>query len=78
MTAVAGAMDAEDDRLQNLLAITDTSLNNGDSADSLADLLDRIKAVLGVDAVVVLLLDESGDYLVAHASRGWRKKFGRA
>lgn len=70
MTAVAGAMDAEDDRLQNLLAITDTSLNNGDSADSLADLLDRIKAVLGVDAVVVLLLDESGDYLVAHASRG--------
>jgi hypothetical protein len=61
---------AHEQRLQNLLAITDTALNRLGVEDLLDEMLDRIRAILEADTVVVLLLTESGDTLVAHAARG--------
>ncbi len=58
------------ERLQNLLTITDTALNRLGADDLLAEMLDRMRHILEADTVAVLLLDESGQYLVAHAACG--------
>jgi putative methionine-R-sulfoxide reductase with GAF domain len=68
--ASSGASSSHEQRLQNLLAITDTALNRLGVEDLLAEMLDRIRAILEADTVVVLLMDDSGDTLVAHAARG--------
>ena len=62
-----------DERLANLLAITDTALNRLSVNELLAEMLDRIRAVLEADTVVLLLLDDSGDYLQAQAARGFEE-----
>ncbi len=58
------------DRLAKLLAITDTALNRLGVDDLLAEMLDRIRVILDADTVAVLLLDETGDHLTAHAAVG--------
>lgn len=45
----------------------DTALTG---ADRLGDQLDRIQSALGVDTVAVLLVDQTGNFLVASAARG--------
>lgn len=58
------------DRLANLLAITDTALNRLGADELLAEMIDRVRSVLEADTVAVLLLDDTGENLVARASHG--------
>jgi serine phosphatase RsbU (regulator of sigma subunit) len=58
-----------EDRLQNLLTITDTTLGRLDVEDLLVELLDRICTVLDADTAAVLLRD-GGPHLAARAARG--------
>jgi hypothetical protein len=64
------SLSRHEQRLQNLLAITDTALNRLSVEDLLGEMLDRIRDILEADTVVVLMLDDSGDTLLAHAARG--------
>jgi putative methionine-R-sulfoxide reductase with GAF domain len=57
-------------RLQQIQAITDVALNHMDHEDLLGEVLERVREILQVDTVVVLLLDASGQRLVATAARG--------
>jgi serine phosphatase RsbU (regulator of sigma subunit) len=57
-------------RLQQIQAITDTALAHLDDEDLLGAVLERIREILQVDTAVVLLLDASGQRLVATAARG--------
>ncbi len=68
----ADTVEVGDDagRLANLRAIIDTRLNVHSPEDLLTELLGRIRTVLGADTVAVLLLDETGESLVAHATVG--------
>src|SRR5699024_602071 len=45
---------AVDERLTNLTALTDTTLNRLSVTDLFAELLDRLRAILEVDTVAVL------------------------
>lgn len=58
------------ERLENLLAIIDTGLNVLSPDELLGEMLDRLRTVLEADTSAVLLIDESGENLVAHASHG--------
>jgi sigma-B regulation protein RsbU (phosphoserine phosphatase) len=59
-----------DDRLRDIQAITDTALSRLSHEELLAELLDRAKEIFQADTAAVLLLDRSGDYLVAAAALG--------
>jgi len=69
MSDVSQATEAEE-RLQELRAVTDATLGHLDVDDLLAELLDRVLAILEADTAAVLLLDERAGELVARAARG--------
>ncbi len=58
------------DRLRRIEAVTDTALGQLGVEELLVELLDRVSELLEVDTAAVLLLDASGQYLVATAARG--------
>jgi serine phosphatase RsbU (regulator of sigma subunit) len=58
------------ERLRRIEAITDTALGHLGLEALLVELLDRVRDLLEVDTAAVLLLDPSGQYLVATAARG--------
>jgi signal transduction histidine kinase len=57
-------------QLQAMEALTDTALSHLSLDDLLHELLDRVAAVMGVDHVAILLMDEDGQTLTARAARG--------
>jgi serine phosphatase RsbU (regulator of sigma subunit) len=57
-------------RLQQIQAITDIALSHLDDEVLLGEVLERVREILQVDTAVVLLLDDSGQRLVAAAARG--------
>ena len=58
------------ERLRRIEAVTDTALGHLEVEALLSELLDRVRDLLEVDTAAVLLLDRSGQYLVATAARG--------
>src|SRR6516165_8672278 len=69
MTASAGRGPGEA-RLRDIQMITDAALSQLDDQDFLAELVDRVKAVLRADTAAVLLLDRSSGNLIATAAAG--------
>ena len=67
--------DAE--RLRRILLVTDAALSHLDLKDLLAELLVRIRDVLGTDTAAVLLRDELRDELVARAAVGLEEEVER-
>ncbi len=63
----AGATNAQ---FQAMQALTDAALSPLALEDLLRELLDRVTAVMGVDNVAILLLDEDGRTLTIRAARG--------
>jgi sigma-B regulation protein RsbU (phosphoserine phosphatase) len=61
--------DAEE-RLRDIRAVTDVALSRLDADDLLTALLDRLKSIMDVDTAAVLLLDPSGQQLIAAAASG--------
>lgn len=61
---------ADSDRLQSLLAISDTRLNRVGASDLVNELLERIRDILDADSAVMLLVDEGGEHLIAEATLG--------
>jgi signal transduction protein with GAF and PtsI domain len=59
-----------DYRLRRIESVTDAALAHLDVEDLLVELLDRVRELLEVDTAAVLLLDSSGQQLVATAARG--------
>lgn len=57
-------------RLENLEALTDTTLTRLDVDDLLLELLGRVREILDVDTAAVLILDADSEVLVARAARG--------
>ncbi|MGH3376358.1 MAG: PP2C family protein-serine/threonine phosphatase [Pseudonocardiaceae bacterium] len=70
MTTPPGLSARAEVRLQQIQAITDVALSHLDHGDLLGELLERVREILRVDTAVVLLLDASGQRLVATAARG--------
>lgn len=70
MENTAGASEGAIRRLANIQAITDEAFAAMDVDELLDTLLDRVRAVLGVDTAVVLLLDREERFLVATAAKG--------
>src|SRR5262245_20662979 len=64
------AAESNENKLNRLRAVTDTALAQLDVEDLLVELLDRVRDLLHVDTSAVLLLDSSGQHLVATAARG--------
>jgi serine phosphatase RsbU (regulator of sigma subunit) len=62
--------DSAEERLNKLLAVTDTTLTRLDADEQQAELLDRIRLVLDADTVTVLVHEQASDYLVAEVARG--------
>lgn len=58
-------------------AVTDTALTELDAEQLLRTLLERVRELLDVDTVTVLLLDDVGERLVAHASVGLEAEVGQ-
>ena len=69
MTVNAGR-DPVEARLRDIQMITDAALAQLDAQEFLAELMDRVKAVLRADTAAVLLLDSSSGSLIATASAG--------
>jgi sigma-B regulation protein RsbU (phosphoserine phosphatase) len=69
VTAGLGTSDSGE-KLHRLQAVTDAALSHLDVEDLLDELLDRVRELLNVDTATVLLLDPSGQQLVATAARG--------
>src|SRR5438445_4825850 len=57
--------------LRRVQSIVEVALSRRSLEDMLGELLERIRAVLGVDRAVVLLLDEEDNVLVARAAKGF-------
>jgi serine phosphatase RsbU (regulator of sigma subunit) len=57
-------------RLQQIQAITDVALSYLDHEGLLGEVLERVREILQVDTAAVLLLDASGQRLVATTARG--------
>ncbi|HET7389042.1 MAG TPA: GAF domain-containing SpoIIE family protein phosphatase [Nocardioidaceae bacterium] len=64
------AEESTEERLRRLLAVTDVALSRLDVDELFAELLERVRELLGTDTAAVLLMDESGRFLVASAARG--------
>ena len=58
------------DRLRDIEAVTDAALSRLDEPAMLAELLERVKNVLGADTATVLLLDRAAGVLAATAAQG--------
>jgi sigma-B regulation protein RsbU (phosphoserine phosphatase) len=69
MTSNAGRGPVEA-RLRDIQTITDAALSRLDDQDFLAELVERVKAVLATDTAAVLLLDRSSGSLIATAAAG--------
>jgi phosphoserine phosphatase RsbU/P len=67
---MATGVELPRERLRRIEAITDTTLGHLGVEELLTELLDRVRDLLEVDTAAVLLLDQSGQYLVATAARG--------
>jgi anti-sigma regulatory factor (Ser/Thr protein kinase)/putative methionine-R-sulfoxide reductase with GAF domain len=63
-------MPGADERLRRIEWVTDVTLAHLSIEDLLAELLERVQWLLDVDTVAVLLLDASGEQLVATAAKG--------
>jgi sigma-B regulation protein RsbU (phosphoserine phosphatase) len=59
-----------ENRLRDIQSITDAELSHLDDHDFLAELLDRVKAVLLADTAAILLRDSASDQLIATAAAG--------
>ena len=59
-----------DELLRRIESVTDITLAHLGVEDLLVELLERVQGLLDVDTVAVLLLDPSGEYLVATAAKG--------
>jgi serine phosphatase RsbU (regulator of sigma subunit) len=70
VTRPADLSGAAEARLQRIQAITDVALSHLDDEDVLGAVLERVREILQVDTAVVLLIDASGQRLVATAARG--------
>jgi phosphoserine phosphatase RsbU/P len=57
-------------QLRRIESVTDAALAHLDVEDLLVELLDRVRELLEVDTAAVLLLDSSGQQLVATVARG--------
>ena len=66
-----------DERLRRLEAITDAALSQLDVSDLLDELLDRVRALLGVDTAAILLMDPHSRQLVATAAKGLEEEIRR-
>jgi serine phosphatase RsbU (regulator of sigma subunit) len=60
----------DDERLRRLEVITDAALAELAVSDLLDELLDRVRALLGVDTAAILLMDVHARQLVATAAKG--------
>ncbi|MEV3919853.1 PP2C family protein-serine/threonine phosphatase [Actinomadura coerulea] len=78
MDNTAGASEGAIRRLANIQAITDEAFAHMDVDELLDTLLDRVRAVLGVDTAVVLLLDREERFLVAAAAKGIEEEVAQA
>jgi serine phosphatase RsbU (regulator of sigma subunit) len=67
---MATGVDVPHERLRRIEAVTDTALGHLGIEALLAELLERVRDLLEVDTAAVLLLDPSGQYLVATAACG--------
>ncbi len=70
MTIPADLSAAAEVRLGQIQALTDVALSHMDAEDLLGEVLERVREILQADTAVVLLLDASGQRLVAVAERG--------
>ena len=68
---------AADDRLRHLQAVTDVALAHLSLDELLQELLLRIREALRADTAAFLLVDESGDELVARAAKGIEEEVER-
>jgi len=59
-----------EERLRRLEAVTDVALSRLGVDQLLHELLERVRELLSTDTAAVLLLDDSGQFLVATAARG--------
>jgi sigma-B regulation protein RsbU (phosphoserine phosphatase) len=59
-----------EDRLRDIQSLTDAALSRLDEREFLAELLDRVRAILRADTAAVLLLDFSSGELIATAAAG--------
>jgi serine phosphatase RsbU (regulator of sigma subunit) len=59
-----------EERLRRLESVTDVALSRLDVDELLPELLERVRDLLSTDTAAVLLLDESGQFLVATSARG--------
>ncbi|MFN2534207.1 MAG: GAF domain-containing protein, partial [Pseudonocardiaceae bacterium] len=64
------ASTAADERLRRIESMSDAALAHVDVEALLAELLDRVRDLLGVDTATVLLLDPSSDELVVTVALG--------
>lgn len=78
MDNTAGASEGAIRRLANIQAITDEAFAYMDVDELLDTLLDRVRAVLGVDTAVVLLQDREERFLVAAAAKGIEEEVAQA
>ncbi|MBK1785272.1 ATP-binding SpoIIE family protein phosphatase [Prauserella cavernicola] len=62
------------DRLRRIEAVTDNALAELELEQLLAELLARVKELLGADTATVLLVDSGGHHLVASASSGMEEE----
>jgi putative methionine-R-sulfoxide reductase with GAF domain len=72
MPASDGTLDeaTADELLHRIESVTDVALAHLSVEDLLVQLLERVQRLLGADTAAVLLLDPSGEYLVATAAKG--------
>ena len=64
------ADDSARERLRRLESVTDIALSRLEVGELLPELLERVRDLLVTDTAAVLLMDESGQFLVASAARG--------
>jgi putative methionine-R-sulfoxide reductase with GAF domain len=66
------------EKLRRIQAVTDAALSSLDIDDLLAELLDRTREMLAVDTATIMLLDPSGQELLATAASGLEEEIRQA
>jgi phosphoserine phosphatase RsbU/P len=64
------SLEAVDERLRRLLAVTDAALVGMDAVELYAELLDRVRSLLDADLAAIMLLDRDAAQLVTVAAIG--------
>lgn len=72
-----GSRKAPSDQLEDLKQVTEATLAYLDLDELLAELLDRITAILDTDTAAVLLLEEGAETLAARAAKGLEEEVER-